>query len=207
MEQALSVLAFLPEWGCKAKLSGCLLLQWGQLQYTWAHLNGCFNLFSEEKMLNHETSCEEEATRPIPNSFHRGHPSAFTKFSYFHCDMRRHSYWSVLKRKQSLNSGVTEFCLRSSVWSTYSLWEPKQCRKHTFPCNNMGGADTWDLSEAQAEFIHSPDFLITPMLSLIFQISSKSKYQNIFVLMRNPTAPGGKTLSGEKSRLEVFSWK
>ena len=34
MEQALSVLAFLPEWGCKAKLSGCLLLQWGQLQYT-----------------------------------------------------------------------------------------------------------------------------------------------------------------------------
>lgn len=60
------------------------------------------------------------------------------------------------------------------------------------------GRDSYLLREVQDEFTHSPDFLIAPMLSLIFQISPKSKYQNIFVLMRNPTAPGGtNTIWGE----------
>lgn len=157
------------------------------------------------KMLNHETSCEEEATRPIPNSFHGGHPSAFTKFSYFHCDMRRNSYWSVLKRKQSWTPEWQNVVFIVQCGLLIPCESRSNAGSTPFPATVWEG--TWDLSEAQAEFIRGTDFLITPMLSLIFQISSKSKYQNIFVLMRNPTAPGGKTLSGEKSRLEVFSWK
>lgn len=87
------------------------------------------------------------------------------------------------------------------------FWEQKRCGKGRIPYNTIGGTHAWDSSEAQAEFTHSPDFPITPMLSLIFQISSKPKHQDIFVLMRNPTARGGQTPAGEKSKLKVFSWK
>lgn len=75
------------------------------------------------------------------------------------------------------------------------LWDQKQCGKGTIPCNTAGGTHAWDSSEVQAQFTQSPDFPITPTLSLIFQISSKSKHQNIFVLMRHPTAQGGENTS------------